>query len=144
MTGSDPAGAMMAPMRHGIGGAEAAKVRRGASRAGLTVVEVLVALVIVSVGMLGMAGTASLSLRSTTSESRELRALRQAERRLAVLSAAGCDGATSGEHAAAADAPMMTWTVGAAHRGARLLEVIARWSDVGSTRTMRLRSALLC
>src|SRR5688572_19592480 len=117
---------------------------RGCRRRGLTVVEVLVALVLVSVGLLGMAGTASLSLRSTTTSSRELRALREVERRLAILSAAGCEGAANGEDVAAGDAPRVSWRVEAATRGTRLIEAVARWQDGTRPRSLRLRSALLC
>ena len=135
---------MIPPMRerHGDAGAEASS--RWLARGGLTVVEVLVALVIVGVGLLGMAGTATLSLRSTTAASRELRALREVERRLALLSAASCEGASSGEQAARGDTATVTWVVDQAQRGARLVEVTARWSHGAAHRTLRLRSALLC
>ena len=117
---------------------------RTSSRRGLTVVEVLVALVIVAVGLLGMAGTASLSLRTATSSSHELLALRAVERRLAVISAAGCVGAASGQEPERGDAPWVSWQVAAAQRGARLTEAIVRWRDGTRPRSLRLRSALLC
>jgi prepilin-type N-terminal cleavage/methylation domain-containing protein len=117
---------------------------RDRPRRGLTVVEVLVALVIVAVGLLGMAGTASLSLRSTTTASRELLALREVERRLALSSAAGCDGAASGESPASASVPQLSWRVAEVSRGVRMVEAIARWHDGTTPRALRLRSALLC
>jgi prepilin-type N-terminal cleavage/methylation domain-containing protein len=113
-------------------------------RAGLTVVEVLVALVIVGVGLLGMAGTVSLSLRSTTMASRELLALRAVERRLAMLSAAPCSDASSGEDAASGNTPRLSWRVEGTRRGVRMIDVAARWSDGAVARTLRLGSALLC
>jgi type IV pilus assembly protein PilV len=114
------------------------------ARGGLTVVEVLVALVIVSVGLLGMAGTMSLSLRSTTAASRELRALRAVERRLAVLSASTCGGASSGEEPASGTAPGLRWRVAETRRGVRMVEAVAQWRDGTASRTLRLGSALLC
>jgi Tfp pilus assembly protein PilV len=108
------------------------------------VVEVLVALVIVAVGLLGMAGTASLSLRTTTSASRELLALRALERRLAIISAAGCGGAESGQDPDSGDAPRVSWQISSAQRGARLTEALARWREGTRPRALRLRSALLC
>jgi prepilin-type N-terminal cleavage/methylation domain-containing protein len=122
----------------------AMRERGGRLRRGLTVVEVLVALVIVGVGLLGMAGTASLSLRSTTTSTRELLALRAVERRLAAISASGCEGASSGGDVPGGDTPRVSWRVASVQRGARLIEADVHWHDGTGPRTLRLRSALLC
>jgi Tfp pilus assembly protein PilV len=108
------------------------------------VVEVLVALVIVAVGLLGMAGTAALSLRSRNAASRELLALRAVERRLAVLSTMRCNDASSGEDAGSSNTPRLSWRVEQVRRGARMIDVHARWDDGSAPRALRLGSALLC
>jgi type II secretory pathway pseudopilin PulG len=131
-------------MRHERPREQPRPVKHSRRAGGLTVVEVLVALVIVGVGLLGMAGTAALSLRTATAASRELRALREVERRLAVMSASGCEGLSSGEDGGGGDTPRISWTVAEVRRGARAIEAVARWADGSGARTLRLRSALLC
>ncbi len=123
-----------------------AHASRGRPRAGLSVVEVLVALVVVSVGLLGMAGTSALSLRTATSAAREWRAVRRLELRLAALAAAGCTGAATGSAGALeeGDGVRERWTEAAPLRGAALVEVAADWRDGARVRETVLRSAILC
>ncbi len=113
-------------------------------RAGLTIVEVLVALVILGVGLLGMAGSSALLLRTATSAALEQRAVRRLELRLASLIANGCGRAMSGTQENASDGVLERWTVEAAAHGAALIEASAQWRDGARARHLVLRSALLC
>ena len=123
-----------------------AHASRGRPRAGLSVVEVLVALVVVSVGLLGMAGMSALSLRTALSAAREGHALRRLELRLAALAAAGCAGASADSAGAAeqGDGVRERWTLAAPSRGAAMVEVAAEWRDGARVRETVLRSAILC
>lgn len=113
-------------------------------RAGLTVVEVLVALVIVSAGLLGIAGTSALALRSATAAARQRAALGRLELRLAGLAAGGCISSVSGS-AGDPDAGIRErWTLSAPSRGIALADVSGEWRDGGAARSLVLRSAVLC
>lgn len=115
---------------------------RAPVRAGLTVVEVLTALLVLSVGLLGMAGTSTLALRTASSASSERRALGRLQLRLATLTAAGCESASSGS--AATDGVREAWTIAAPERGAALVSVSVEWRDGAHARAMTVRSAILC
>lgn len=132
-------GAIVSPMRFHLSCA-----LRRRRRAGLTVVEVLAALVVVSVGLLGMAGTSALSFRAATAAGRERRAVARLQLRLAMLSATGCRRAASGVEAGAVDGVLVRWTVADAVGGAALIEASAEWVEGGRSRSLALRSALLC
>lgn len=113
-------------------------------RAGLTVVEVLVALLVVSVGLLAMAGTSTLALRSASFAARERRALGRLQLRLATLAATGCEGASSGTGAESGDGVREQWTVAPPQGGAALVDASVEWRDGTGTRAMTGRSAILC
>ena len=113
-------------------------------RAGLTIVEVLVALVILGVGLLGMAGSSALLLQTATSAAMEQRAVRRLELRLASLIANGCGRAISGAEENASDGVRERWTVETAARGAALIEASAQWRNGARAHHLVLRSALLC
>lgn len=114
------------------------------ARTGLTVVEVLVALVIVSVGLLGMAGTSALSMRTVAAATRERRALRRLDLRIAALAAGGCGRAVSGTANDPRDSLRERWTIGAAIRGAALVDATVEWREGARTRSVAHRSAILC
>lgn len=122
--------------------AEGRHSRRG-GRPGFTVVEVLVALVVVAAGLLGVAGTSALALRASNAAMREQAAISRARTRLALIEAAGCGGAVSGELQLTAGLTDR-WTVGPLLNGVRLVDVTADWDDIGRRRTVTLRGALLC
>ncbi|HEX5971789.1 MAG TPA: prepilin-type N-terminal cleavage/methylation domain-containing protein [Gemmatimonadaceae bacterium] len=116
---------------------------RPAPRPGFTLVEVLVALMLVAVGLLGVAGSSAIALRAANAAVREQAAISRARTRLALIEAAGCAGAASGDHDVEAGLEDR-WTVEPLAGGARLVDVSADWDDVGRRRTVTLRSALLC
>ena len=116
----------------------------GSARAGLTVVEVLVALVIVSVGLLGIAGTSTLALRTTTAAARERAALSLAELRLATLAASGCPAPTTGASGTLDAGVRERWSVSAPVRGMALVDATADWRERGRIRSLVLRSAIPC
>ena len=122
--------------------AEGAPIRRSLRRA-FTVVEVLVALVVVVVGLLGLAGASATALRASSAAMHERVAITRARTRLALLQAAGCGNAASGEQRLGAGL-LDRWTIGVVMNGARLVDVSAEWDDTGRRRVVLLRSALLC
>jgi Tfp pilus assembly protein PilV len=113
------------------------------ARPALTIVEVLVALMLVSVGLLGVAGTSALSFRTVVAAERERRAAQRVTMRLARLTAAGCERASSGE----LQEPDLTerWTVVSAAGGIALIDAGVEWQGRGAQRrSLVLRSALVC
>lgn len=117
--------------------------RSGRRRGGFTVVEVLVALVVIAVGLLGVAGASAAALRASSAALRERSAITRARTRLALLSAAGCTGASSGEVRVAGKL-VERWSVGPALHGVRLVEALAQWDDTRRRRAVLLPGALLC
>ena len=113
-------------------------------RAGLTVIEVLVALILVTVGLLGFAATSALALRSTTVAAHQQDALARLDRRMALLGAAGCERAASGETALDSMGARERWIVDAVGNGAATVALTVEWVDPRGTHTLSLRSALLC
>ena len=104
----------------------------------------LVALVLFAVALLGVAGSSALAVRVTGSALRERRAVQRAADRIAWLRAQGCAVARSG---AAADAALTLderWTTSATAAGVTLIDEQVRWRTVDGTRTVLLRSAILC
>ena len=112
-------------------------------RAGLSVVEVLVALVLLAVGLLGVAGQGAIAMRASSTAARERRAAQRAADRVALLRARGCDGASSGAAADPAAALTEAWTVGSAG-SAVPIDVEVRWRAPAGPRTLQLRSGILC
>lgn len=118
---------------------------RAGVRRGFTVVEVLVALVVVTTGLLGVAAASAVALRASSAAVRERSAVTRARTRLALLEAAGCATAASGELPLPLPAGLVDrWTVDAAANGVRLVQVRAEWDDTSRRRQVLLRSALLC
>ena len=115
--------------------------RRGA---GFTIAEVLVALVLFSVALLGVAGSSAIAVRVTGAALRERRAVQRAADRIASLRAQGCSTARSGSATDAALALDERWTTTASANGVTLIDERVRWRTAQGTRTLLLRSAILC
>jgi Tfp pilus assembly protein PilV len=118
--------------------------RASPPRAGLSIVEVLLALVLVSVGILGMAGSSALALRAAGAADQEHRAVRLAALRMARLSAAGCDAARSGIAAEDRASFSERWEVGSVLNGAVTVQLRVAWLQGGVARSLVIESALLC
>ncbi|HEU4723244.1 MAG TPA: prepilin-type N-terminal cleavage/methylation domain-containing protein [Gemmatimonadaceae bacterium] len=112
-------------------------------RAGLSVVEVLVALVLLAVGLLGVAGQGAIAMRASSTAARERRAAQRAADRVALLRAQGCGAASSGAAVDPAAALSEAWTVGPAG-SAVPIDVEIRWRAPAGPRTLLLRSGMLC
>ena len=119
-----------------------ATARRSSS--GFTIAEVLVALVLLAVALVGVAESSALAVRVTGSALRERRAVQRAADRLVWLRAQGCAAARSGSATDAALALDERWTATPAMGGVTLLDEQVRWRAVSGTRTILLRSAILC
>ena len=122
--------------------AERARTRQG--RGGFTIAEVLVALVLFAVALLGVAGSSALAVRVTATALRERRAVQRAADRIAWLRAQGCAAARSGTATDAALALDERWTTSPAAGGVTLIDEQVRWASARGTRTVLLRSAILC
>ena len=114
------------------------------SRRGTSIVEVLVALVLLSVGLLGVAGNAAIAMRAASTAARERRAAQRAADRVAELRAQGCLAASSGILVDTAAALSERWTVGATAGAAVPIDVEVRWRAPSGSRTLVLRSGILC
>ena len=112
--------------------------------AGFTIAEVLVALVLFAVALLGVAGSSALAVRVTGSALRERRAALRGADRIASLRAQGCASARSGTATDAALALDERWTTTPTAGGVTLIDEQVRWRTVNGTRTLLLRSAILC
>jgi Tfp pilus assembly protein PilV len=113
-------------------------------RAGVSIVEVLVALVLLAIGLLGVAGNGAIAVRASGSAARERRAAQRAADRLAALREQGCPSARSGTLVDPRAALTERWTVSAAAGGAALADVEVRWRAPAGERTILLRGGLLC
>jgi Tfp pilus assembly protein PilV len=113
-------------------------------RAGVSIVEVLVAIVLLAIGLLGVAGNAAIAPRASACGARERRAAQRAADRLAALREQGCAAARSGVLVDPRAAASERWTVGAVAGGAALVDVEVRWRAPAGQRVLLLRSGLLC
>src|SRR5688500_811914 len=114
-------------MRSDRGGAGRVTLRTR-RRAGLGVVEVLVALMLLTVGMLGVAGTCARSIRTAGAAARERRAAQRAADRVAVLASSGCGAARSGALVDSAAALTERWVVTLHPSGAALVDADVSWA----------------
>jgi prepilin-type N-terminal cleavage/methylation domain-containing protein len=114
------------------------------SRAGFSIIELLVALVLVTVGLLGVAGNCALAIRITGSAARERRGAQRAADRIAILTSQGCATARSGTVGDAALALSEQWTVAGVANGIALVDAEVRWVTPVGSRQVLLRSAILC
>jgi prepilin-type N-terminal cleavage/methylation domain-containing protein len=112
--------------------------------AGFTIAEVLVALVLFAVALLGLAGSSAVALRVTGSALRERRAVQRAADRIATLRATGCAAARAGTATDRKLALDESWTVSPLAGGVTLIDEQVRWRATAGTRTLVLRSAILC
>jgi Tfp pilus assembly protein PilV len=124
--------------------AGAATGRRARSHHGVSIVEVLVALVLLTVGLLGVAGNGAIAMRASSAAARERRAAQRAADRVAQLRAQGCAAARSGTLVDPAAAISERWTVGATTSAAVPIDVEVRWRAPSGSRTLLLRSGILC
>ena len=130
-------------MRSRVSGAVAGRsAARG--RSGLSIVEVLVALVLFAVGLLGVVGNGAIAVRSASAAARERRAVQRAADRIGRLRAQGCLAAASGAFTDTAAALTERWTVGTVTAVAVPVDVEVRWRAPSGTRTLALRSGILC
>jgi Tfp pilus assembly protein PilV len=113
-------------------------------RAGVSIVEVLVAVVLLAIGLLGVAGSGAIAMRASASAARERRAAQRAADRLAALREQGCAAARSGVLADPRAATAERWTVSTVAGGAALVDVEVRWRAPAGQRVLLLRSGLLC
>ena len=113
-------------------------------RAGFTIVEVLVSLMLVAVGLLAIAGSTALTLRTTIDSTRRHGAAQQAASRLALLTAAGCAGATGGSAVSADRLLTERWMVGARINGFKTVADTVHWTGVRGMRSFTLASAIAC
>jgi Tfp pilus assembly protein PilV len=113
-------------------------------RSAFTVVEVLVALVLVTVGLLGIAGNCALAIRVSGAAARERRATQRAANRVAMLSSDGCRTARSGSLVDSSAMLIERWTVTAPNNGVALVDAGVQWVAAGASRSVLLRSAILC
>lgn len=116
--------------------------RQDRRRAGLSIIEVLIALVLVAVGILGIAGASALALRTATASTLEHRAQRRAELRIAELSARGCGGASAGGDSAVS--VFDRWSLTTIANGGALLDEVVSWPASGGTRRLIFHTALIC
>ncbi len=84
--------------------------RRLRSRAGLSLVEVIVAMMVLSIGLLGLLGAAASAVRSVIETDRTVSAAYFANERMEQLEALGCDAVSSGDEVRQ-DVYNLEWTV---------------------------------
>ena len=130
-------------MRSKLGGARSQRPANS-RRAGISVVEVLVALVLLAIGLLGVAGNAAIAMRASSAATRERRAAQRAADRAVSLRAEGCALARSGNAFDPIAGVRERWTVTALAGRAASIDVDVRWSAPAGQRSMLLRSGMLC
>ena len=114
------------------------------NRAGMTIVEVIVALILVSIGLLGMAGSTALALRAAHDATQRRNSTHRLVSRHSQLAAAGCSGATSGSVTDTARALTETWLVTVQPSGFALVTDSLRWMTVRGPRSFVLSNAFPC
>ena len=81
------------------------------SRAGMSVVEVLIALKLVTIGLLAIAGSSALALRTSLDAGRRRHAAHRVSTRISALEAGGCAAISSGSATDSALQLTEAWTV---------------------------------
>ncbi|MDH3496306.1 MAG: prepilin-type N-terminal cleavage/methylation domain-containing protein [Gemmatimonadota bacterium] len=113
------------------------------TRAGFTIVEVLVAVMVLTIGLLGLVTTAGLVTRMIGQGQRYTEASALANERFEVLRAQGCPAAATG--AETRGAYNISWRVaGLAGGKGRALEVIVRSPTTRGTRTDSFSTVHFC
>jgi len=113
-------------------------------RRGLSIVEVLVALMVLTVGLLGVAGASARSIKVGVAAVRERRATQRAADRVATLASQGCSRARSGSLVDSVAGMTERWTLTMPGAGVALIDADVQWAASGRTRSITLRSAMLC
>ena len=113
------------------------------ARAGLSVVEVIVALMLVTIALLGMAGSTALALRQVTDAAVRRAATDRAVSRMAVLASQGCVRASSGAISDSTRGVRERWVVSGSPGFARVSDTIT-WTSPRGPRTWTLDSAFPC
>jgi prepilin-type N-terminal cleavage/methylation domain-containing protein len=119
-----------------------AKTPRGGSRAGFTIVELLVALMIFAVGMLGLAATAGSVTKMMGGAKRQVIAANVAQSRLEKLRSSPCGTIVSG--ADTTRGIINTWTVTTVTRGKSVTDSLTIPMGRGQVRTRVYKTTLPC
>ena len=112
------------------------------SRAGATVVELLIALIIVTVGLLALAGAAAIVTRETAAGRRELALAWAARARLERLTSGPCDALADGSATAAGISER--WTVSAGGNDTQRITVTVENLSLGQRTVRRLETVVPC
>ena len=112
------------------------------TRAGFTLVELLVALMIFAVGMLGLAATAGSVTRMMGGARRQTIAAQVAQSRIERLRASPCTALTGGTETVRGI--VSTWTVQAVPRGVNVTETVTFPSARGGNKTRTYTTTLSC
>lgn len=129
----------MSPRRR-ISRAEGTAAR--GTRAGFTLVELLVAMIIFAVGMLGLAATAGSVTRMMGGAKRQTIAAQVAQSRIERLRATPCTTLTSGSETVRGVTNF--WTVSAVTRGVNVTDSVVFATSRGGTRTRVYKTTLSC
>lgn len=129
----------MSPRRR-ISGAE--RTAANGTRAGFTLVELLVAMIIFAVGMLGLAATAGSVTRMMGGAKRQTIAAQVAQSRIERLRAAPCTSLTSGSETVRGVTNY--WTVAAVSRGVNVTDSVVFATSRGGTRTRVYKTTFSC
>ncbi|MEO8335300.1 MAG: prepilin-type N-terminal cleavage/methylation domain-containing protein [bacterium] len=113
-------------------------------RAGMSLVEVIVALILVTIGLLGMAGSTALALRTAHDASQRRTATHRIVSRHSQLAAAGCTAARSGTSADPSRDLTENWYVSVQPNGFALVTDSVRWMSARGPRSFVLTSAFQC
>ncbi|HWE41785.1 MAG TPA: prepilin-type N-terminal cleavage/methylation domain-containing protein [Gemmatimonadaceae bacterium] len=116
--------------------------RPTSSRAGFTLVELLVAMMVFAVGMLGLAATASSVTRMMGGAKRQTIAATVAQSRLEKLRSSPCASITSGTETVRGITN--TWTVTAVARGVIIKDSVSFPSSRNTTRSKVYRTSFSC
>lgn len=117
---------------------------QASQRAGLSIVEVLVALVLVAIGMMGVAGSTAIAFRTTLDAARRREAAQRASSRIAQIAASGCALAMAGASTDSARQVSEQWSVSMPVNGFALVTDSVTWTGTRGKSSLALTSALTC